>query len=212
MMSYTDPPTYEQLRDLWMDNVPSAGPSEKFDREQNFQRWAARYGLTTGGLTMAYTSEFPIIDVTVDAVVFFASHSPAEGPLEVLLIRRGQEPHKGAYALPGGFLDVREDAATSALRELREETGLVVPMGADIRPLSPRTHPHRDPRKRIISLPFLIVVHKREKAQLVAGDDAAAVEVLPVGDVIRDNALAFDHNQIVAEAMSTFMERSSLYI
>lgn len=41
---HTGPPTWEQLRDLWLRAVPHAGPSEKFDREQNFWTWAAAQG------------------------------------------------------------------------------------------------------------------------------------------------------------------------
>jgi ADP-ribose pyrophosphatase YjhB (NUDIX family) len=47
----------------------------------------------------------------------------------LLMVRRGIEPHRGGLALPGGFIDVGESWQEAAVRELREETGIVV--GAD---------------------------------------------------------------------------------
>jgi ADP-ribose pyrophosphatase YjhB (NUDIX family) len=48
----------------------------------------------------------------------------------LLLIRRGQEPGRGLWSLPGGRCEPGEDAATAAVRETGEETGLVVTAGA----------------------------------------------------------------------------------
>lgn len=45
MTDYTAPPTYEAVRDWWLGSSPTAGPSEKFDRKINFDRWAADHGL-----------------------------------------------------------------------------------------------------------------------------------------------------------------------
>ncbi|WP_312888321.1 NUDIX domain-containing protein [Nonomuraea rhodomycinica] len=44
----------------------------------------------------------------------------------VLVVRRAVEPHRGGLALPGGFIDVGESWQQAAVRELREETGIVV--------------------------------------------------------------------------------------
>jgi 8-oxo-dGTP diphosphatase len=70
-----------------------------------------------------YTYRHPHPAVTVDVVLF-----SGEGPVrEVLLIRRGAEPHKGDWALPGGFVDIDEGLEAAARRELLEETGLQAP-------------------------------------------------------------------------------------
>lgn len=48
---------------------------------------------------------------------------------EVILIRRGIEPGKGSWAQPGGFLEIDETVHEAAIRETREETGLLVEPG-----------------------------------------------------------------------------------
>jgi ADP-ribose pyrophosphatase YjhB (NUDIX family) len=48
---------------------------------------------------------------------------------EIVLIRRGIEPGKGAWAQPGGFLEVDETVHEAAIRETWEETGLLVQPG-----------------------------------------------------------------------------------
>jgi 8-oxo-dGTP diphosphatase len=45
---------------------------------------------------------------------------------EVLLVRRGQEPAKGSWSLPGGLVELGEDLTAAILREVQEETGLTV--------------------------------------------------------------------------------------
>lgn len=47
----------------------------------------------------------------------------------LLLIRRGREPGRGRWSLPGGRCEAGEDAATAAVREAYEETGLIVTAG-----------------------------------------------------------------------------------
>ncbi|MBC7501161.1 MAG: adenylyltransferase/cytidyltransferase family protein, partial [Herminiimonas sp.] len=65
---------------------------------------------------------FPPIFSTVDAVVKTSRH--------VLLIKRGDFPGKGLWALPGGFLDQRERLIQGAVRELIEETRIAVLMSS----------------------------------------------------------------------------------
>jgi 8-oxo-dGTP diphosphatase len=45
---------------------------------------------------------------------------------KVLLVRRGQEPLKGEWSLPGGVLELGETLQQAVVREVLEETGLVV--------------------------------------------------------------------------------------
>ena len=68
---------------------------------------------------MAYTYKYPRPAVTADCIVITREAEP-----KVLLIQRGDEPFKGAWAFPGGFMDMDETTEQCAIRELEEETGL----------------------------------------------------------------------------------------
>jgi 8-oxo-dGTP diphosphatase len=109
----------------------------------------------------------------------------------VLLVRRANEPFKGAYALPGGFVDVGERVEDGARRELSEETGLHV---GELRLIGVYSDPGRDPRGHTCSVAYLARVGR---AAVTAGDDAAAAEWVPDW---RREKLAFDHAQIIADA------------
>ena len=69
-----------------------------------------------------YCYEYPRPAVTTDCVIFGYD----EGELKVLLIERALDPFKGQWALPGGFMQMDEDAETCAMRELKEETGICI--------------------------------------------------------------------------------------
>jgi 8-oxo-dGTP diphosphatase len=64
------------------------------------------------------------------------SHVPCAGAVvhdeagRLLLVRRGREPGRGLWSLPGGRCETGEDAAATAVREAYEETGLIVTAGA----------------------------------------------------------------------------------
>jgi 8-oxo-dGTP diphosphatase len=122
--------------------------------------------------------------LTTDAVVL-----DAEG--RVLLIRRKNPPFQGAYALPGGFVDVGETVEAACRRELMEETGIEA---GKLTLIGVYSQPERDPRGHTCSVAFLTRVKKGEPK---AGDDAAAAEW--VADW-RRLKLAFDHAQILSDA------------
>ncbi len=141
-------------------------------------------------------SDYPRIDVTVDVVAL----ASVDDVPQVLVVRRGNPPFEGAWALPGGYLEVDEDLATSAARELAEETGLQVAPAA-LRQLGAYGAPDRDPRGRTISVAHVIRLHR---AQEVAGaDDAADAAWLPVQEALASD-LAFDHAVIVRDAIETW--------
>lgn len=109
----------------------------------------------------------------------------------VLLIRRGHEPFKGAYALPGGFVDVGETVEDACRRELAEETGV---KAKALQLIGVYSNPSRDPRGHSVAVAFLARVGM---ARARAGDDAAAAEWVASW---RDLDMAFDHMHILRDA------------
>ena len=138
---------------------------------------------------MSYTYEYPHAAITADCVIygFDGEH------LKILLIERGQEPYKGMWALPGGFMRMDETIEQTARRELYEETGLTDVYMSQFKMFS---NVDRDPRERVVTVVFMALIRPSDY-ELVAGDDAAGAmwfdeDSLP--------PLAFDHAGIIAEA------------
>lgn len=115
----------------------------------------------------------------------------------VLLIERGEDPHKGAWALPGGHVDPGETSRVAAARELAEETGVQVAPKA-LRKVGVYDAPGRDPRGHYITTVYLVSVPAGTVAR--AGSDAASVVWIPTGTALTAN-LAFDHSEILADAV-----------
>jgi len=100
---------------------------------------------------------------------------------------------KGAWALPGGFVDQGEEPVHAAVRELKEEAGLE---GTNPTLLMVMGDPQRDPRKHIVSIVYEITVSEEQTP--VAGDDAADARFWPIETVFSGQLeLAGDHLQIL---------------
>jgi 8-oxo-dGTP diphosphatase len=143
---------------------------------------------------VAYESEYPFVYVTVDIVVL----TIGDDALRALVVRRGEEPFKGRWALPGGFVGESEDLEVAALRELREETA-VSPRGVRLEQLRTYGAPRRDPRHRVVSVAWLAVLP--EGPAPTAGTDAAEAQWRPVDTLLRRGRLAFDHAQILRDGV-----------
>lgn len=139
-----------------------------------------------------YQYEYPRPMVVTDAVVF----TVREGALDVLLIRRGHEPWKGMWALPGGFVELDESLEQACARELAEETSVT---GIDLVQFHTFGAVDRDPRGRVITAAYLGVTDWRAH-EPAHGDDAAEVAWVRVNEL---PPLACDHNEIVAQAMES---------
>ena len=155
--------------------------------------------------------------MTADVVAF----TMRADDLAVLLIRRKDEPFKGCWALPGGFVNENESLERAAARELHEETGLVV-SPSKLEMLGAFGDPGRDPRGHTVTVAF--VTFRATETAISAGDDAAEavwqpLRALDLGEVSEARAapppplgvrksrrsraplkLAFDHAKILTKA------------
>ena len=134
-----------------------------------------------------YTYKYPRAAVTTDALIYVKEGNE----IFVLLVERGNEPFKNKWALPGGFIEMDEILESACIRELQEETGLVVDKMKQFRVYDAV---NRDPRHRTISVIYSAGLDKRE--QVTGGDDAARAGWFPVSDLPE---LAFDHLQILRD-------------
>jgi len=146
-----------------------------------------------------YTYDWPRPMVTADAAVFaFFTGKP-----KVLLVNRGNEPFKGKWALPGGFVDIDEELADAAARELAEETGLT-----DIAMEQIRTFGRcgRDPRGRQITVVYMAIATKGN-TKVQPGDDAAQARWFDIRKLPPD--MAFDHDEVLAFAISRLKRKKA---
>ena len=137
---------------------------------------------------------YPQVAVTVDLVVL----TVRDDQLQVLTIRRGEEPFLGHRALPGGFLRPDEDLLTAAGRELQEETSLP-PHRVHLEQLATYGAPLRDPRMRTVTVAHIALAPDLPAPQ--AGTDAAEAGWMPVDVVLSQGGLAFDHEQILRDGV-----------
>ncbi|MGR8007802.1 NUDIX hydrolase [Streptomyces hypolithicus] len=160
-------------------------------------------------------SAFPPFAVTVDLVVLTVRRHA----LCALVVRRGEQPYQGRWALPGGFVRPEEDLGAAAARELSEETGLcahdpTAPStvnGAHLEQLATYGAPKRDPRMRVVSVAHLVLAPDLPAPR--AGGDAHSARWSPVeallgqeeGGYAREDEhpaqLAFDHARILADGV-----------
>ena len=166
------------------------------------------------------------VAVTVDVVALTIRNAA----LQVLLVRRGEQPFQGSWALPGGFVRPRtgpdgerteEDLAPTAARELAEEAGPQL-RATHLEQLGSYGTPGRDPRMRVVSVAYLAFAPEMPEA--TPGTDAADARWVPVSALglsptggpatQRPGAqrpatqrpgttrpLAFDHAQILADGV-----------
>lgn len=133
------------------------------------------------------------IFVTVDAVIF----KKAGAGHEMLLIKRKNDPFKGKWALPGGFVDEGEDLPVAAARELMEETGL---LAEGLEQLGAFGKPGRDPRHHTVSVAY--AGFAAEDAVATGADDAVEAKWFSVKNLPE---LAFDHADIVNLALQKYL-------
>ena len=142
---------------------------------------------------MAYTYKYPRPAVTADCIVITKEAEP-----KVLLIERGDDPFKGCWAFPGGFMDMEETTEQCAIRELEEETGLKV---SKVYQIGAYSKVNRDPRGRTVTVAYLALVDK--PIAVIGQDDAAKAQWFPLSALPE---LAFDHDEIMRDAIKKYEE------
>lgn len=139
--------------------------------------------------------------VTVDTVVLLLD-SRKKVDAKILLIKRGNDPYKGSYALPGGFPEMDELLVEAAKRELFEETGL---SKIELVQLKTFDAIDRDPRGRNVSVVFLGITSP-QNSNLIAGDDASEAGWFHINSLPN---LAFDHHEVINYAID-WMKRNNI--
>ncbi len=150
-------------------------------------------------------SEFPHPSLAVDVVLLTVSSQF----LEVALVQRTEHPQLGHWALPGGFVGIRESLDAAAKRVLAVKAGL---KDVFLEQLYTFGAPKRDPRTRVVTVAYYALVHPArltasERPELLlgvlrvpwSGEAGGPVEVLDAdGKVL---PLAFDHTEIIGMAV-----------
>ncbi|SHH70098.1 NUDIX domain-containing protein [Massilia sp. CF038] len=139
--------------------------------------------------------DFDVPLTSVDLVIF----TLRDQALHVLLIERGEHPSKGKWALPGGFIDMRQDADldATALRKLREKTGVAAPYIEQLQGFGSAT---RDPRGWSATFAYFALIDSAD-VQLVPGSGSTAAVWQPVAGLSEAVDLAFDHAVIIETAL-----------
>ncbi len=117
---------------------------------------------------------------------------------KILLIKRKNEPFKGKWALPGGFVEYGEKVEDAVIREFREEVGIKAKIK---KLLGVYSDPSRDPRGHTISIVFILDAKGTPKA----GDDAIDAKFF---DIDKLPPLAFDHDKIIEDAVREIKKHS----
>ncbi|WP_272150061.1 NUDIX domain-containing protein [Tenacibaculum aiptasiae] len=136
------------------------------------------------------------IKVAVDAVVF----GYEQKELSVLLIKRGVNPYKGSWALPGGLVLENESLEDAVQRELQEETGVTIDY---LEQLYTFGTPGRDPRNRVVSVTYFALV-RPNNFKISADTDADEVQWFSINELPN---LAFDHDKILSIALKRLQSK-----
>lgn len=153
-----------------------------------------------------HTYEYPRPAYTSDAMVL---HLPT---MEVLLTRRNIAPFENFWVLPGGHTNPDESSKTSALRELAEETGVILTPD-NLLQIGAFDAPGRDPRGWYVSTAYLAMIRKKPEIKL---DPVEVKEYMwaNLADIIdkRRPELGFDHREIVQAGLVKANEYRSLEV
>lgn len=149
------------------------------------------------------TYDWPRPALTVDVALFTVRGRLSDLHLQVLLMRRGEKPYAGRWALPGGFVRENEDLADAARRELAEETGVA---DAVLEQVAAVGAPGRDPRGHTVTVLYAGLVAP-ERHRLEPSGDSRAARWWDVGGPDLLPNLAFDHGELLGLALAHLRRR-----
>lgn len=137
-----------------------------------------------------YTYDYPMPAITVDCAL--ARYNEHAG-VDILLIKRKNEPYKDCWALPGGFMEINETLDDAVKREVMEETGIDIEKSC-IKYLNEKIFdkPDRDERGRVVTVLSVVVVPSN--TTMTAGDDADECKWFSLRKL---PPLAFDHAEMI---------------
>ena len=132
-------------------------------------------------------------EITVDTVILTIKNDD----LKVLLVKRENEPFKGKWAIPGGYVRMSEDLDAAAMRILKEKTNVD---NIYLEQLYTFGDPLRHPVSRVITCAYFALI-RAEDVDVISADNVAwhKVNDLP--------ALAFDHKEIIQYSLKRTRER-----
>jgi len=158
---------------------------------------------------MKYTSPYVPPTLTVDAVIFQIQN----GVLEVLLMKRPNDPFKDAWALPGGYSAEGETTTQALSRVVERKTGVDIETDLSyIEQLYTFDTVDRDPRGHAVSVVYMGC--GRDIPMRDAGAHIAFMQVKQLPDLAYDHAniIRYAHDRLIAKltytnAVSAFLEK-----
>jgi 8-oxo-dGTP diphosphatase len=150
-----------------------------------------------------YCYEWPRPGLTVDVALFSVAGALNDLRLRVLLIERNEEPWRGQWALPGGFVRANEDLDAAARRELQEETGV---RDAVLEQVGAVGTPGRDTRGHVVTVVY-VGLTSGERHTLESSGDARAARWFDVAGPDPLPGLAFDHAELLRRAWDHLRRR-----
>ena len=167
---------------------------QEFAKGSAFAQLVKEHGFVKGYKAQFAALLYPPIFCTVDAVVVHSGH--------ILLVKRGAEPGKGLWALPGGFVNQNEYLLDACMRELREETRLKIPepvLRGSIKAQRVFDRPDRSTRGRTITHAYYFDFPTGDLPQVKGGDDAVKAKWMPLAEFFEfaESSMFEDHFGII---------------
>ena len=137
-------------------------------------------------------------EITTDVVIFTIK----DNKLQVLLVKRANEPFKGRWAIPGGFIRLSENLDNAALRILKEKTNVD---NIYLEQLYTFGDPLRYPSSRVITCAYFALIRSDDIKLSV--DNSQGITEVQWHEVYNLPTLAFDHKEIIEYSIKRMCER-----